>query len=144
MITIEQITKLSAEQKDLLLLHLLNKNEMNSKVRQIKSEATYQKPVAGYNPALRKFLQDEVREVIQPRAEETTYSIDGAPVWDVWFHIQTSEGDMEQVIEQESWTEKQAVFLARMHQLWPAMCDMVKAKQIGPKWKIVDAVATKR
>jgi alpha-L-arabinofuranosidase len=77
----------------------------------------------------------------KPKVEYTT---DGAPVWEVWFLVNTSEGITERIVEINAWSEKQAVYLGRTEKLFHDMSKMVKIKQIQPKWNILDAVATKK
>jgi hypothetical protein len=77
----------------------------------------------------------------KPKVEYTT---EGAPVWEVWFKVNTSEGITERIVETNAWSEKQAVYLGRTEKLFPQMSELVKVKQIQPKWNILDAVATKK
>jgi hypothetical protein len=77
----------------------------------------------------------------KPKVEYTT---EGAPVWEVWFQVNTSEGITERIVEINAWSEKQAVYLGRTEKLFPKMSELVKVKQIQPKWNILDAVATKK
>lgn len=77
----------------------------------------------------------------KPKVEYTT---EGAPVWEVWFKVNTSEGITERIVETNAWSEKQAVFLGRTEKLFPMMSELVKTKQMQPKWNILDAVATKQ
>jgi hypothetical protein len=77
----------------------------------------------------------------KPKVEYTT---EGAPVWEVWFKVNTSEGITERIVEVNAWSEKQAVYLGRTEKLFPQMSQLVKVKQIQPKWNILDAVATKK
>ena len=77
----------------------------------------------------------------KPKVEYTT---EGAPVWEVWFQVNTSEGITERIFETNAWSEKQAVYLGRTEKLFPQMSQLVKVKQIQPKWNILDAVATKK
>jgi hypothetical protein len=77
----------------------------------------------------------------KPKVEYTT---EGAPVWEVWFKVNTSEGVTERIVEINAWSEKQAVYLGRTEKLFHDMSKMVKIKQIQPKWNILDAVATKK
>ena len=77
----------------------------------------------------------------KPKVEYTT---DGAPEWDVWFQVNTSEGITERIVQINAWSEKQAVYLGRTEKLFHDMSKMVKIKQIQPKWNILDAVATKK
>lgn len=77
----------------------------------------------------------------KPKVEYTT---DGAPVWEVWFKVNTSEGITERIVEINAWSEKQAIYLGRTEKLFHDMSKLVKIKQIQPKWNILDAVATKK
>jgi len=76
-----------------------------------------------------------------PKIEYTT---EGSPAWEVWFQVNTSEGITERIVEVNAWTEKQAVYLGRTEKLYPMMSELVKKKQMQAKWKILDAVATKK
>lgn len=78
---------------------------------------------------------------IKPKVEYTT---EGAPIWEVWFKVNTSEGITERIVEINAWSEKQAVYLGRTEKLFHDMSKLVKIKQIQPKWNILDAVATKK
>jgi len=77
----------------------------------------------------------------KPKVEYTT---EGAPVWEVWFKVNTSEGITERIVEINAWSEKQAIYLGRTEKLFHDMSKLVKIKQIQPKWNILDAVATKK
>jgi len=77
----------------------------------------------------------------KPKVEYTT---EGAPVWEVWFQVNTSEGVTERIVETNAWSEKQAVYLGRTEKLFPKMSELVKRKEIQPKWNILDAVAIKK
>jgi hypothetical protein len=77
----------------------------------------------------------------KPKVEYTT---DGAPVWEVWFKINTSEGIIEKIVETNAWSEKQAVYLGRTEKLFVEMCQLVKEKKFQAKWSILDSVATKK
>jgi hypothetical protein len=77
----------------------------------------------------------------KPKVEYTT---EGAPVWEVWFQIKTSEGIIEKIVETNAWSEKQAVYLGRTEKLFAEMCQLVKEKKFQPKWSILDSVATKK
>lgn len=75
---------------------------------------------------------------------QTEYpSVDEAPEWKVVFKVNTSEGVSTQKIIQRAWTEKQAIFLGRTEQLFSAMNELVKAKQIQAKWSILESEAAK-
>jgi hypothetical protein len=85
--------------------------------------------------------------VVEEKAEidENNYvSVEDAPLWTIYYKLNTSEGVMNQKIEQKAWTDKQAIFLGRTEQLFKLMSDMVKSKNIQPKWNILEAVATKQ
>jgi hypothetical protein len=77
----------------------------------------------------------------KPKVEYTT---EGAPVWEVWFQIKTSEGIIEKIVEINAWSEKQAVYLGRTEKLFVTMCELVKEKKFQAKWSILDSVATKK
>jgi hypothetical protein len=77
----------------------------------------------------------------KPKVEYTT---EGAPVWEVWFQIKTSEGIIEKIVETNAWSEKQAVYLGRTEKLFADMCQLVKEKKFQAKWSILDSVATKK
>ena len=77
----------------------------------------------------------------KPKVEYTT---EGAPVWEVWFKINTSEGIIEKIVEINAWSEKQAVYLGRTEKLFVTMCELVKEKKFQAKWSILDSVATKK
>jgi hypothetical protein len=77
----------------------------------------------------------------KPKVEYTT---EGAPVWEVWFQIKTSEGIIEKIVETNAWSEKQAVYLGRTEKLFVEMCELVKEKKFQAKWSILDSVATKK
>ena len=76
--------------------------------------------------------------------EEKSYpSVEDAPEWKVVFKVNTSEGITTQKVIQRAWTEKQAAFLGRTEQLFNMMNELVKAKQIQPKWSISESSAEK-
>jgi hypothetical protein len=76
--------------------------------------------------------------------EEKSYpSVEDAPEWKVVFKVNTSEGISTQKVIQRAWTEKQAAFLGRTEQLFNMMNELVKAKQIQPKWSIAESSAEK-
>lgn len=78
------------------------------------------------------------------KSPKIEYTTEGSPAWEVWFQVNTSEGITERIVEVNAWTEKQAVYLGRTEKLFPMMSELVKTKQMQPKWKILDAVATKK
>jgi hypothetical protein len=80
----------------------------------------------------------------KPVKQTIEYTTDGAPTWEIWFKVNTSEGITERIVEANAWTEKQAIFLGRTEKLFPMMSELVKTKQMQPKWNILDAVATKK
>jgi hypothetical protein len=77
----------------------------------------------------------------KPKVEYTT---EGAPLWEVWFQIKTSEGIIEKIVEINAWSEKQAVYLGRTEKLFVEMCELVKEKKFQAKWSILDSVALKK
>lgn len=70
-------------------------------------------------------------------------SVEDAPEWKLVFKVNTSEGISTQKVIQRAWTEKQAIFLGRSEQLFPSMNELVKAKQIQPKWNVAEVTAEK-
>jgi len=70
-------------------------------------------------------------------------SVEDAPVWNVFYKINTSEGIYKTKVKQQAWSEKQAVFLGRTEILFKHMSDKVKAKEIEAKWSILESVAEK-
>ena len=76
--------------------------------------------------------------------QKVEYTTEGAPVWEVWFKIRTSEGILEKIVETNAWSEKQAVYLGRTEKLFVEMCQLVKEKKFEAKWSIMDSVATKK
>jgi hypothetical protein len=90
------------------------------------------------------FDADENKSASDYTNTKVEYTTEGAPVWEVWFKVNTSEGITERIVEINAWSEKQAVYLGRTEKLFHDMSKMVKIKQIQPKWNILDAVATKK
>lgn len=70
-------------------------------------------------------------------------SVEDAPVWNVYFKVNTSEGIYNTKVQQQAWTEKQAVYLGRTEQLFKHMNEKVKAKEIEAKWSILESVCEK-
>jgi hypothetical protein len=141
MITEEQISQLTQTQKDLLLLNLINKvSEISADLRTIK---------------LRHIVENMDRvssidtKTSSPKEEVSTEetksypSVEDAPEWKLVFKVNTSEGISTQKVIQKAWTEKQAMFLGRTEQLFNMMNELVKAKQIQPKWNIAEVSAEK-
>jgi hypothetical protein len=91
-----------------------------------------------------KWKQNSSAE-IKPQTEVVSEypSVDDAPEWKIAFKVNTSEGISTQKVIQKAWTEKQAVFLGRTEQLFNMMNELVKAKQIQPKWSIAESSAEK-
>jgi hypothetical protein len=81
-------------------------------------------------------------EVVSDEKTEA-YSVEDAPVWNVFYKINTSEGIYKAKVQQQAWTEKQAIYLGRTEQLFKHMNDKVKAKEIEAKWSILESVAEK-
>ena len=107
-------------------------NELKKQLPMTITEAPFE---ADENKSASDYTNDK------PKVEYTT---EGAPVWEVWFKVNTSEGITERIVEINAWSEKQAVYLGRTEKLFPQMSQLVKVKQIQPKWNILDAVATKK
>ena len=70
-------------------------------------------------------------------------SVEDAPVWNVYYKVNTSEGIYKARVQQQAWTEKQAIYLGRTEQLFKKMSEKVKAKEIEAKWSILESVAEK-
>ena len=70
-------------------------------------------------------------------------SVEDAPAWNVYFKVNTSEGIYKTKTQQQAWTEKQSIYLARTEQLFKHMSEKVKAKEIEAKWSILESVSEK-
>ena len=70
-------------------------------------------------------------------------SVEDAPVWNVYYKVNTSEGIYNTKVQQQAWTEKQAIYLGRTEQLFKQMSEKVKAKEIEAKWSILESVSEK-
>jgi hypothetical protein len=70
-------------------------------------------------------------------------SVEDAPVWNVYYKVNTSEGIYKTKVQQQAWTEKQSIYLARTEQLFKHMSEKVKAKEIEAKWSILESVSEK-
>jgi phage shock protein A len=70
-------------------------------------------------------------------------SVEDAPVWNVYYKVNTSEGIYKAKVQQQAWTEKQAIYLGRTEQLFKHMSEKVKAKEIEAKWSILESVTEK-
>jgi hypothetical protein len=70
-------------------------------------------------------------------------SVEDAPVWNVYFKVNTSEGIYNTKVQQQAWTEKQSIYLGRTEQLFKHMSEKVKAKEIEAKWSILESVSEK-
>lgn len=90
------------------------------------------------------FDADENKSASDYTKPKVEYTTEGAPVWEVWFQIKTSEGIIEKIVETNAWSEKQAVYLGRTEKLFVEMCELVKEKKFQAKWSILDSVATKK
>ena len=76
--------------------------------------------------------------------EKTEFkSVEDAPVWNVYFKVNTSEGIYKAKVQQQAWTEKQSIYLGRTEQLFKHMSEKVKAKEIEAKWSILESVSEK-
>jgi hypothetical protein len=103
-------------------------------------------------------LQEQINELKAEKATQQTSSskeevmsdekaefksVEDAPVWNVYFKVNTSEGIYKTKCEQKAWTEKQSIYLGRTEQLFKHMSEKVKAKEIEAKWSILESVAEK-
>lgn len=82
-------------------------------------------------------------EEVMSDEKTEAYSTEEAPAWNVYYKVNTSEGIYKTKVKQKAWTEKQAIYLGRTEQLFKHMSNKVKAKEIEPKWTIIEAVAEK-
>jgi hypothetical protein len=85
---------------------------------------------------------EEIKESTEEESKSYP-SVEDAPEWKLVFKVNTSEGISTQKVIQKAWTEKQAMFLGRTEQLFNMMNELVKAKQIQPKWNIAEVSAEK-
>jgi hypothetical protein len=133
MISLDEMSKLTETQKEIILLNLVNKvHELEMKVIKMNVGRIQEKWETQNKPE-------------KTETEEKTFPpVDDAPVWEVWFKVETSAGIRQSTFETKAWTEKQAAYLARVDKLFPTMSEFVKGKVIEPKWKILDVVATKK
>ena len=133
---IEQMTQL---QMELLITELASKvSVLELEVGRLKT-AEFRKKME--TPASIQHLNPIPNEV--NTIDNEYASVEDAPKWDVRFVINTSKGSFPQSFIQKAFTEKQAIYLARTHQLFDMVNKIVKAKQIEPKWKVENAVAEK-
>jgi hypothetical protein len=103
-------------------------------------------------------LQEQINELKAERATKQTSSykeevmsdekaefksVEDAPVWNVYFKVNTSEGIYKTKVQQQAWTEKQSIYLGRTEQLFKHMSEKVKAKEIEAKWSILESVSEK-
>lgn len=90
------------------------------------------------------YKQYTTNQTDSTNTNQTEYpSVEDAPEWKLVFKVNTSEGISTQKVIQKAWTEKQAIFLGRTEQLFSMMNELVKAKQIQPKWNIAETTAEK-
>ena len=83
------------------------------------------------------------KEEVMSDEKTEAYSTEESPVWNVYYKINTSEGIYNTKVKQKAWTEKQAIYLGRTEQLFKHMSNKVKAKEIEPKWSIIETSAEK-
>ena len=83
------------------------------------------------------------KEEVMSDEKTEAYSTEEAPVWNVYYKVNTSEGIYKAKVKQKAWTEKQAIYLGRTEQLFKHMSGKVKAKEIEPKWSILETSAEK-
>lgn len=84
-----------------------------------------------------------LREEVMSDEKTEAYSVEEAPEWYVYYKVNTSEGIYKAKVKQKAWTEKQAIYLGRTEQLFKHMSGKVKAKEIEPKWSIIETSAEK-
>ena len=83
------------------------------------------------------------KEEVMSDEKTEAYSTEEAPEWYVYYKVNTSEGIYKAKVKQKAWTEKQAIYLGRTEQLFKHMSGKVKAKEIEPKWSILETSAEK-
>ena len=83
------------------------------------------------------------KEEVMSDEKTEAYSTEEAPEWYVYYKVNTSEGIYKTKVKQKAWTEKQAIYLGRTEQLFKHMSNKVKAKEIEPKWSIIETSAEK-
>lgn len=124
------IEKMTQLQMELFITELTNKvNDLETEVRKLKLESMG--------------LSKKQSPIEVDTIDNEYPSVENAPEWNVKFIINTSKGSFPQTLIQKAYTEKQAIYLARTHQLFDMVNKVVKAKQIEPKWKVENAVAEK-
>jgi hypothetical protein len=84
-----------------------------------------------------------LKEEVMSDEKTEAYSVEEAPEWYVYYKVNTSEGIYKAKVKQKAWTEKQAIYLGRTEQLFKHMSGKVKAKEIEPKWSIIETSAEK-
>jgi Fe2+ transport system protein B len=124
---------------EIISLHQKQINQLKSEIAELKKQLPMTITEEPFDADPGKSTDDYTNN--KPKVEYTT---EGAPVWEVWFQVNTSEGITERIVEINAWSEKQAIYLGRTEKLFHDMSKMVKIKQIQPKWNILDAVATKK
>jgi hypothetical protein len=130
-------------QLEAIITQLINRVvALENEVKELKGKQQRPKLLSGLEtPASIQHLNPTPNEV--DTIDNEYPSVEDAPKWDVRFVINTSKGSFPQSFIQKAFTEKQAIYLARTHQLFDMVNKIVKAKQIEPKWKVENAVAEK-
>ena len=124
---------------EIISLHQKQINQLKAEIVELKKQLPLTITECPFDADENKSPSDYTNN--KPKVEYTT---EGAPVWEVWFKINTSEGIIEKIIETNAWSEKQAVYLGRTEKLFADMCQLVKEKKFQAKWSILDSVATKK
>lgn len=124
---------------EIISLHQKQINQLKAEIVELKKQLPLTITECPFDADETKSPSDYTNN--KPKVE---YTIDGAPVWKVWFKINTSEGIIEKIVETNAWSEKQAVYLGRTEKLFVEMCQLVKEKKFQAKWSILDSVATKK
>jgi hypothetical protein len=124
---------------EIISLHQKQINQLKAEVAEMKKQLPLVITECPFDADENKSVSDYTNA--KPKVEYTT---EGAPIWQVWFKINTSEGIIEKIVETNAWSEKQAVYLGRTEKLFVEMCQLVKEKKFQAKWSILDSVATKK
>jgi len=126
---------MNTEQIDDIITQLIRRvSQLEDEVRMLKGNTQMK-----YQPASIQYLKPIEKEIDKPNYPDIT----DAPKWNVKFVINTSKGSFNQSFIQNAFTEKQAIYLARTHQLFDMVNGVVKKKEIEPKWKVESSTASK-
>jgi hypothetical protein len=139
MVTNEQLMNITFTLVDEMKALKLKVSEMDSELRKLKM----QKIVENMDKVSAAPTYTAKTNTESTDEEKSYPSVEDAPEWKIAFKVNTSEGISTQKVIQKAWTEKQAVFLGRTEQLFNMMNELVKAKQIQPKWSIAESSAEK-